>query len=359
MIDVDRERVQAYRYAAQQLDRSAAHVGDLAVLSLGVPDSPAGSAAQSVRARVPGAEVPADLVLAWSVRGSPHLHRPADLPALARQLYPTSDADVVARMPVMRAVDAPLRVFARTVAAMREHARETTDRGTLSAAVTAEVPEASAWCQACGATHVFYSPYLQSGLAAGVRLVRRSGRLQITATGDWTIPQRTEDLPALVEQVLRLQGPGSVADVAAFLGTSAAALRPSWPEGLAEVSVDGRRAFLPPEATAALESPPPARGVRLLPPGDPFLRVRDRAQLLPDPGLRALLWRATASPGALLVDGAVRGTWRARKAGRELQVAVTAFGELTAGVRAEVEIESQQLAATRGAASAAVVYDSI
>ncbi|MBB5156343.1 DNA glycosylase AlkZ-like family protein [Saccharopolyspora phatthalungensis] len=359
MIETDRVRVLAYRYAVQQLDRSAIDVDELAVLPLGVQDSPAGSALQSVRTRVPGAELPDSLTLAWSVRGSAHLHRVTDLPRLAAQLYPSSDADVVARLPVMRSVDAPLAVFGKTVTAMREHSLEPTDRGSLSAAVTRDVPEASAWCRGCESTHVFYSLYLQAGLAAGIRLARESGRLRITAAPQWHVPHKTTRLDALIRDSLRVLGPGSIADVAAYFGTSAAVLRPVWPTDLVEVSVGGKQSWFVPEETAALDSPASPRGVRLLPTGDPFLQARDRVQLLPNPVHRKALWRAVSSPGALLVDGEITGSWRAKKAGSKLDVAVTSFGRLTGATRAEVDAEAQQLAAVRGAKSAAVAFDSI
>ena len=46
---------------------------------------------------------------------------------------------------------------------------------------------------------------------------------------------------------------------------------------------------------AALESPPTARGIRLLPPGDPYLQKPNRPLLAPDPSCArgcSGLWRA-------------------------------------------------------------------
>ena len=64
----------------------------------------------------------------------------------------------------------------------------------------------------------------------------------------------------------------------------------------------------------------PARGVRLLPPGDLFLQAPDRDLLVPDAARRAAVWpRGTPQPGALLVDGELAGTWRRR--GDRLEVA--------------------------------------
>ncbi|MDQ6851341.1 MAG: winged helix DNA-binding domain-containing protein, partial [Actinomycetota bacterium] len=52
-MDVTREQVIAYRVAAQQLDRSAAKLGDLAVLDLGVQDAAGEQARLAFDARLP------------------------------------------------------------------------------------------------------------------------------------------------------------------------------------------------------------------------------------------------------------------------------------------------------------------
>lgn len=65
-----------------------------------------------------------------------------------------------------------------------------------------------------------------------------------------------------------------------------------------------------------------ASGVRLLPPNDPLLRLVDRQLLAADADHRKELFRAVGGPGALLVDGAVTGTWRAKTTGSRLAVSV-------------------------------------
>ena len=61
---------------------------------------------------------------------------------------------------------------------------------------------------------------------------------------------------------------------------------------------------------ASPQTPPPA--VRLLPSGDTWflLQGADRELLVPDARRRPELWTPRVWPGALLVDGEVRGTWR-------------------------------------------------
>ena len=72
---VTREQVLAHRVVAQGLDRAAKAPGDLAIVDLGVQDSPTGTAAQSLAARLPVRRTPVkppdDWVLVWSVRGAP------------------------------------------------------------------------------------------------------------------------------------------------------------------------------------------------------------------------------------------------------------------------------------------------
>ncbi|MEO5876702.1 MAG: hypothetical protein ABIS86_04255, partial [Streptosporangiaceae bacterium] len=91
-IEVSRQQVLAYRVAAQGLDRSST---EPEVLALGAQDTPYGSARLALSAR--GAS-PDPLTLVWATRGAPHLFRTRELPALARALWPVSDADATARI---------------------------------------------------------------------------------------------------------------------------------------------------------------------------------------------------------------------------------------------------------------------
>ncbi len=84
-IDVTRDQVLAYRVRAQGLDRSAKDARKLVVWELGLQDSPGGSAALSLAARLPGgAGAVPDLskarswVTAWATRGAPVVLRAGD-----------------------------------------------------------------------------------------------------------------------------------------------------------------------------------------------------------------------------------------------------------------------------------------
>ena len=102
----------------------------------------------------------------------------------------------------------------------------------------------------------------------------------------------------------------------------------------------------------ALESPRAAEGIRLIPPGDPYLQKPNRPLLAPDTELRKRLFRPVASPGAVLRDGRVAGLWRMRMKGPAAELTVERLGRLRRG---ELEQEAQRVAELRGAVGVALV----
>jgi hypothetical protein len=104
----------------------------------------------------------------------------------------------------------------------------------------------------------------------------------------------------------------------------------------------GDRWILTSDATsfqASRETQPSA--VRLLPSGDTWflLHGADRELLVPDARRRPELWTPRVWPGALLVDGEVRGTWRRANT----VVEIDPWGPLTPAVRKRVEAEAASL----------------
>ena len=158
---------------------------------------------------------------------------------------------------------------------------------------------------------------------------------------------------------LHLYGPAVPTDVGAYLQTSGKAVRSVWPDGLAEVSVEGTKAWLPEEDVDELLAATPTRGVvRLLPRSDPWLLARDRARVVPDPAARKVLWPALGWPGAVFLDGEVVGAWRTRAATKgTLTVAVEPFTELTTAVRKAIAAEAVDVATSRGAGDVIVTDD--
>jgi hypothetical protein len=123
---------------------------------------------------------------------------------------------------------------------------------------------------------------------------------------------------------------------------------------LIEVKMAGKKALLMAADDQTLDSPPEAKGVRLLPVQDPYLQQRDRATLLPNQTARRRLWQAVRGPGALLVNGAVTGTWRGRVKGDRWEVEIEPFGRLPAKVRGAISDEAEIMAPLKGCSSAVV-----
>lgn len=361
-MDADRSRVMAYRTLAQQLERVDLPPAKLAVLDLGVQDTPYGTARQALAARTSQPVDDATLRLAWSHRGAPHLHRTADLPTLAAALWPVSDADAAARFvttPVKAAAPLGVDAYRQTAEAFRAVVDAPMLKGEASTAVSARVdPSLTYDCRPCATRHISGALFQLAGLAGGVG-VRVDGSATVIEplAVRGATPTKVAGLDAVIRAYLRLLGPATAAEVAKFVGTTQTNLRPYWPDDLVEIRVDGRRTFLPADAVGAFVAADPPTAVRLLPPSDPFLQARDRALLVPDKDRRAEVWRILGNPGAVLVGGEVAGTWRAKSSGKKLlTVTVTAFEPLPKQARTAIETQAQILADVRGTTGAQVVF---
>lgn len=159
----------------------------------------------------------------------------------------------------------------------------------------------------------------------------------------------------LLLAAVRMVGPVTLGDLAAWVATRSVTAPPAWlravwaevVEGLVEVEVGGETLYTVAEVVDGLGDVPAPPVARLLPPRDVYL-LGHRGLLVPDRALATQVWRPVGSPGVLVVDGDVAGTWRARKSGRTLQVTVTPQRTLTGRQRAEVERQAEVVAAARG-----------
>jgi hypothetical protein len=84
-----------------------------------------------------------------------------------------------------------------------------------------------------------------------------------------------------------------------------------------------------------------------LPPRD-AIALGTRAFLVPEREVAKTVWRPIGSPGLVLLDGEIAGTWRARQAGRVLRLTVTVSRELTGKQRSGVDEQGEVVAAARG-----------
>jgi hypothetical protein len=357
---VAREQVLAHRVATQGLHRDG-RVD--AVVTLGLQDTgPSATVALAARTPPGGETSPAALGLvdAWTHRGAPHHHRPADLPRIAAASRPLSDADAAARLswsgPEQRRVGIPAaEAIDRAAAALAEVVTEPMTKGAASTEVTRRLPESLLRdCRGCACVHVNEQLMRLSALPAGITLDPTAPTLLLLPPPPgWEPPQEPDPVRAaeIVLAYLRVLGPATRAHAAGFVlsspGTFAAAWEAALPH-LAEVMLDGAPAWLPADDVDALLDPPEPDVVRLLPPSDPLLQGRDRELLVPDPAARKELYRILGNPGAVLADGEIVGTWRPKASGKKLAITVAPFGPLPSGVRSAVEVEAERVAEARG-----------
>ena len=161
-----------------------------------------------------------------------------------------------------------------------------------------------------------------------------------------------------VKRFLRFYGPASVGDFADWAGLAKPHASRLWEQvgnELAEVAGSPRgKGWIAREDTEALDSPPDAKGIRLIPPGDPYLQRPNRPLLAPDAQLRKRLFRPVASPGAVLKDGRLTGLWRVKAKGRKAEITVETLQRIA---RSDLEEEAQRVADLRGASDAVIVLD--
>jgi hypothetical protein len=217
------------------------------------------------------------------------------------------------------------------------------------------------WCNGCRSHHARRGLLVMASLRGRLCLAGRAGRQPAFARTDqriaWDPPAREQAGAELVRRYLTALGPSTPGHFAQWAGLGTAHARELWAlveEELAGVRVDGRgRAWLLERDLPRLADPPPARGVRLLAPGDPLLLGRDREPLVPDPGLRKRVWATLGGAGLVLSDGRPAAVWRARKQGRRLTVAVEAFAPMP---REALRAEAERLAPHRGCATVVVEW---
>jgi Winged helix DNA-binding domain len=368
-LSVTREQVLGYRMAAIGLHRETAVPGRLAVLDIGIQDTPPGSARVAMAARLEdprgGAVDPIDesVTAAWTFRSAPHFHRTADLPALAAALWPLSDHDAVTRMAgwasALKASGLRgLHALRETAEAIAGGVTEPTDKSAASHLVTERIrPELTRWCRGCEATHVFEDLFRAAAFQAGLKLDLSRSPIQLVPIEGWPgIPDRNHGVVDLIQRYLRLLGPAGPTEAASFLGSKPALIKPVWPQDLREVSVEGLGSWIPPEGVDALLNPPAPPAVRLLPPSDPYLQSRDREMIVPDPKRHSSIWKSIGSPGVLLVSGEILGTWRPKASAGTLALSLTTFGELPPETRGAVDGEAERVAGSRALRLASISY---
>ena len=298
-----------------------------------------------------------ELVVAHIVRGAIHALAPGDLALYGRALIARDEGELGAQLgrQLQRLAAengfAPSGALAEVAAATKDALASGRALGKnelheeLRQRVRAELMP---WCRGCGSHHVAPMLWRYATVKAGVRL---------DSERRYTIgkPGRTPAASEAVGRFLGFYGPATPGDFADWAGLAKPHARRLWDEAsgdLTQVQVGKRQAWLMSDDMDALESPPAAEGLRLIPPGDPYLQKPNRPLLAPDPELRKRLFRPVASPGAVLSEGRLAGLWRVKAKGREAELTVETLASLP---RAELEQHAQRVAELRGATEATVV----
>ena len=292
-----------------------------------------------------------EVLVAHVVRGAIHALAPKDLALWGRALLATDDAELLSQLGTQVERLAAEHGFSAT-AALDEVAEATAaalkggralGKNELHEELRGRVSDPlKPWCKGCGSHHVAPMLWRFATVKAGVRL--DSGRRYLLAK-----PGRAPAGAEAARRFLHFYGPATASDLAEWTGTAKPHAKRLWEriEGdLAEVAVGRDKAWALSEDMRELESPPDAEGVRLIPPGDPYLQKPNRPLLAPAAELRKRLFRPVASPGAVLKDGRLVGLWRVKQKGKQAEVAVEKLGRLA---RKDLEQEAQRVADLRGA----------
>jgi hypothetical protein len=298
-----------------------------------------------------------DLIVAHIVRGAIHALAPADFALYGRALIARDDDELAAQLgrQIKRLAAekgfAPTEALAKVASATQDALANgrALDKNALHEELRARVSaDLMPWCRGCGSHHVAPMLWRYATVKAGVRLdSKRRYRMGK--------PGRAPAAKEAVHRFLGFYGPATPGDFGDWAGLAKPHAQRLWDETeghLAEVRVGKTKAWVLSEDVGALESPPAAEGIRLIPAGDPYLQKPNRPLLAPDAELRKRLFRPVASPGAVLSDGRLSGLWRAKAKGARTEITVERLRRLA---RQDLEAEAQRVAEMRGAAEAALV----
>ena len=300
-----------------------------------------------------------ELVVAHIVRGAIHALAPQDLALYGRALISGDDDELgqqlgqqVQRLAAEKGV-APTDALQEVAEATKEALRagRALSKNELHDELRARVgADLMPWCKGCKSHHVAPMLWRYGGVQAGARL--DSERRYLLGR-----PGRAPAPTEAVRRFLHFYGPATSGDFGEWAGLARPHAQRLWADiegALGEVSVGKRSAWALRVDLALLASPPAAAGIRLIPPGDPYLQKPNRSLLAPDTELRKRLFRPVASPGAVLQDGRLAGLWRVKAMGRKAEITVQRLRRLA---RSELEQEAQRIGDLRGASEAILVLD--
>lgn len=316
-----REHVLRYRVHAQQLDRDSS--SDAAILDLGVQDTGPDGGAWALKIR--GATTD-NTVIAWTLRGAPHLYRRSEVSQVASATTPMSSADAAKRIfdaakPLKAAGIDIIDALDAIAAEMRDIVHEPTVKGEMSTQLTDRMSEPyRRFCRPCHTIHLYEQPFRIAALRAGLEIQPQTSPPVLQRIKGWK-GSASSAPPHLhpIRAYLHLLGPATPKQVAAYMDSPVKDVVAHWPDDV--VDVDGA-SILASDADALATPADVSRVVRLLGPFDLFLQARDREVVIPDGSHRKDVWRTLGRPGAILIGHEIAGTWRPKTSGKRLTLAI-------------------------------------
>jgi hypothetical protein len=376
----DRKQILAFRLAAHNLARRLGHRSvTKAAAACGIQETPLGSAAIAFRTRVEKL-TPAlldralvedrTLVCLWAMRGAPYVVPAADLGVFTAGALPLDPVSFKQSLGGWSDAleDAGLDPF-ETLERMTSAARALLDDRTLNVndlrdRIYRRVSSLSNVTRPAFARDDMPEPLFRAVGTNGTACIvaGRGTDAELGRTDQWLRatpppPDPAEARAELARRFLHCYGPATAQQFADWTQRSLTDAKKAFAlieEELVDVTVHSGKGWLLRRDEKAFSSPPEPPGVRLLPGQDPYLQQRDRATVLPREGDRRRLWKATRGPGAVLIDGEIVATWRARTKGTRLEVTIEPFGRLARAAREAISVEGDAIAPFRGAESVAV-----
>jgi hypothetical protein len=382
-LEASQEQVIAFRLKNQNLlQRLPTEALLEAAAACGVQDTPPGSAELSLNARVQNLtpavvdqalRLDKKLLQVWSARISPYLLPVNDASIFTTGLLPQDEDSwrfcMQSSLPTLvKAGVSATEAMDIIVQAMQEVLDgQILTKGQFSHELNKRVPEKLLyWCKACEAWHVNESQFRLAMWFGSVCFVpTESSQNYFGLTRQWlgrNLPQlEPEEARAeLVRRYLHCYGPSTPAHFGQWAGISPGQAHQSWKfieQELIEVNFDGKKSWLLEKDIPNLEKPEEPDGVRLLPPHDAYLLLRDRPTILPDTLRQKQVWTALGNPGGLLLDSELAGIWRPQKKGKKFLLKVELFHPVSRQTQKLIEKEAELIAAFKGCNSFEVNYN--
>lgn len=350
----------------------------------GIQDSPPGSAALALNARV---DITPDdlstavssrksLVTTWAMRGAPFLIPVEDAAVFTTGVLPPTEEG---RLHLIRGVEQSLDRLSLTLDEATDLVREeivdvlggrqltVTELGEeIAPRIAGKLSDTARDVWESEGPHAAGQPVGEAVVHFVLRILTLEGVVCIvpgrgsrfSLVDDWcgrpfpTVEPATARAE-LLRRYLHCYGPSTRAEFAAWLGVTATDAKAWWDpmtDDLTEVDQAGRRAWI---LTSDLEdlrgdASFPEDSARLLPPRDPCTQCRDRETIVTEEHHRKV-WAPVGAPGTVLVDGHIAGVWRPKKSGKSLTLNVSPFSSLSASALDILEQEAVRLGPFRGA----------